>query len=57
MSQDCTNGGCGCTPNHCIRCTVNTCNHHCQDTQYCGLTSIEVGADGIGTNCRNFEKE
>ncbi len=57
MSQDCTNGGCGCTPNHCIRCTVSACHHHCQDAQYCGLSSIEVGDDGIGTNCRNFEKE
>ena len=38
--KDCTNGGCQCTPNQSISCTVNNCAHHCQDSNYCGLTSI-----------------
>lgn len=41
--KDCTNGGCQCTPNQSISCTVNNCAHHCQDSNYCGLTSIRVG--------------
>lgn len=41
--KDCTNNGCQCTPNQSINCTVNNCAHHCQDSNYCGLTSIRVG--------------
>lgn len=37
------NNGCGCTPNQSIKCTVSNCAHHCQDTQYCGLNTIQVG--------------
>ena len=39
--KDCTNNGCQCTPNQSINCTVNNCAHHCQDSNYCGLTSIQ----------------
>ena len=42
IMKDCTNGGCQCTPNQSISCTVNNCAHHCQDSNYCGLTSIQV---------------
>ena len=41
--KDCTNNGCQCTPNQSINCTVNNCAHHCQDSNYCGLSSIRVG--------------
>ena len=27
MMKDCTNGGCECTPNQSIKCTVNNCAH------------------------------
>ena len=42
MTKDCTNSGCACTPNQSIKCTVNNCAHHCQDTDYCGLNAIHV---------------
>ena len=35
--KDCTNGGCACTPNQSIQCTVNNCANHCQDQNYCGF--------------------
>mgnify|MGYP002508725343 CR=1 FL=1 len=41
MTKDCTNGGCACTPNQSIKCTVNNCAHHCQDSGYCGLNTIQ----------------
>ena len=41
--KDCTNGGCQCTPNQSISCTVNNCAHHCQDSNYCGLDSPFAG--------------
>ena len=43
MTKDCTNGGCACTPNRSIHCTVNSCAHHCKNEQYCGLDTIQVG--------------
>ena len=43
MMKDCTNSGCDCTPNQSIKCTVNNCAHHCQDSNYCGLDAIQVG--------------
>ena len=42
MNQDYTNGGQACTPNQSIKCTVNNCAHHCQDSNYCGLSAIQV---------------
>ncbi len=61
MSNACTNGGCACTPNQSIKCTVNNCAHHCQDQNYCGLTSITVGTHETNpteikcTDCQSFE--
>ena len=43
MTRDCTNGGCACKPNQSIKCTVNNCANHCQDNEYCGLNTIQVG--------------
>ena len=40
---NCTNGGCACTPNQSIKCTVSNCANHCQDSGYCGLSTIQVG--------------
>lgn len=58
MSECTTNGGCACTPNRAIHCTVSACSNHCRDSQYCGLASIEVGERGAehGTDCRSFRK-
>lgn len=61
MTKDCTNGGCACTPNQSIKCTVNNCANHCQDTQYCGLTTIQVGTHEANptmvecTDCQSFQ--
>lgn len=61
MTRDCTNGGCACTPNQSIKCTVNNCAHHCQDTQYCGLNTIQVGTHETNptmvecTDCQSFK--
>ena len=61
IMKDCTNGGCQCTPNQSISCTVNNCAHHCQDSNYCGLTSIRVGTHEANpteikcTDCQSFE--
>ena len=43
MNKDHTNGGMACTPNTSIRCTVNNCANHCQDQNYCGLTTVQIG--------------
>ena len=61
MTKDCTNGGCACTPNQSIRCTVNNCAHHCQDNDYCGLSTIQVGTHETNptmvecTDCQSFK--
>ena len=47
---NCTNGGCACTPNQSIKCTVNNCAHHCQDSGYCGLNTIQVGTHEGGVH-------
>ena len=60
MTKDCTNGGCSCTPNQSIKCTVNNCANHCQDKEYCGLTTIQVGTHESNptmvecTDCQSF---
>lgn len=41
--SNCTKDGCTCTPNRAIKCNVVSCAHHCQNEQYCGLESIQVG--------------
>jgi hypothetical protein len=44
MNKDCTNnGGCPCTPNSSVHCTVTNCANHCQDKDYCGLNSVQIG--------------
>ena len=61
MTKDCTNGGCACTPNTSVKCTVNNCAHPCQDNQYCGLTEIQVGTHEANptmvecTDCQSFK--
>lgn len=47
-------------PNQSIKCTVNNCANHCQDKDYCGLTSIQVGTHESNptmvecTDCQSF---
>ena len=59
--SNCMNDGCTCTPNRSIKCTVNTCAHHCKNEQYCGLNSILVGYHVANptldhcTVCQSFE--
>ena len=61
MTKDCTNGGCACTPNQSIKCTVNNCAHPCQDSGYCGLNTIQVGTHETNptmvecTDCQSFK--
>ncbi|MDR3729921.1 MAG: DUF1540 domain-containing protein [Oscillospiraceae bacterium] len=55
------NKDCNCTPNQSIKCTVSNCAHHCQDSQYCGLSSIQVGTHETNptkvecTDCESFK--
>ena len=59
--KDCTNGGCACTPNKSIKCSVSNCANHCQDQDYCGLNSIQVGTHEANptvvecTDCQSFK--
>ena len=61
IMKDCTNNGCQCTPNQSINCTVNSCAHHCKDSNYCGLSAIRVGTHETNpteikcTDCQSFE--
>ena len=63
MNKDCTNGGCACTPNQSIKCTVSSCAYHCQDKDYCSLTSIQVGTHEANpteskcTDCESFQRK
>ena len=43
MMKDSTNGGCACTPNQSIKCTVNNCAHHCKDLSQRQLYATCVG--------------
>lgn len=60
---DMTNGGCRCTPNRAIQCSVTQCANHCQSEQYCGLTAIKVGTHEANptkdqcTDCQSFRKK
>ena len=60
--SDHTKDGCACTPNQSIRCTVESCAHHCQGQDYCGLDSIQVGAHTCSpgadqcTDCQSFDR-
>jgi len=61
MTKDYTNGGSACTPNMSIKCTVNNCANHCQESNYCGLESIMVGTHETNptevscTDCTSFK--
>lgn len=55
MNQDCTNSGCSCTPNQCIKCGASNCAYHCRNSQYCGLCSIQVGNHNAA--CENFKEK
>ena len=58
---NCTNNGCACTPNKSIKCTVQSCAHHCKNEQYCGLDAIQVGTHEANptmdqcTDCQSFK--
>ena len=49
------------TPNESIKCTVNSCAHHCQDKNYCSLSAIQVGTHETNptevkcTDCESFK--
>lgn len=43
MKKECTNDGCSCTPNTSVKCTVSECANHCQDNEYCGLDTVQIG--------------
>lgn len=30
--------------NHCIHCTVNECEYHCSDKNYCTLDTVRIGS-------------
>ena len=48
--------------NQSIQCSVVSCAHHCQDQQYCGLDSIQVGTHECDpsrdrcTDCQSFDR-
>lgn len=57
--NDHTKGGCSCTPNTAIKCTVTACANHCSEAQYCGLDTIQIGTHGespLMTDCLSFRK-
>ena len=60
MTDHTMRGG-ACTPNASIRCNVTSCAHHCENAQYCGLNSIQVGTHEANptmdqcTDCQSFE--
>ena len=47
--------------NESIKCTVNSCAHHCQDADYCSLNAIQVGTHETNpteikcTDCESFK--
>ena len=63
MMKDQTNGGCECTPNTAIHCSVTNCAHHCKSANYCGLNAIQVGTHETNptmdqcTDCQSFAKK
>lgn len=48
--------------NECIECTVQQCQHHCGERDYCTLDAIRVGTHELNptvdqcTDCQSFEK-
>lgn len=59
--SDCKSGKC--YANKCIECTVNSCEHHCQNQNYCSLDSIRVVTHESNptevscTDCGSFVKK
>lgn len=55
--------GCHASPNHCISCTVQQCEHHCGAENYCSLDRILVGThehnptEDQCTDCKSFRKK
>ena len=49
-----------CKPNQSIKCSVSNCAYHCQDAQYCGLPTIQIGTHEANptqaacTDCQSF---
>ena len=42
MKDSNTTGECN-TPNTSVRCTVCNCANHCQNQDYCGLNTVQIG--------------
>ncbi len=49
-----------CHANHCIKCTVTSCENHCNTENYCALECIQVGTHEQHptmdqcTDCKSF---
>lgn len=47
--------------NHCIKCTVQQCEYHCTNDNYCSLDCITVGTHEMNptqdqcTDCKSFQ--
>lgn len=52
-----------CEANHCIKCTVQQCVHHCTDQNYCALECITIGTHEANptmdqcTDCKSFQRK
>lgn len=52
-----------CEANHCIKCTVQQCVHHCTDQNYCALECVTIGTHEANptmdqcTDCKSFERK
>ncbi len=50
-----------CKANHCIKCTVQQCEYHCENDNYCSLDCITVGTHELNptmdqcTDCKSFQ--
>lgn len=50
-----------CEANHCIKCSVNSCKHHCPGEDFCSLDCVTIGSHESDpamnqcTDCRSFE--
>ncbi len=51
------------TANHSIECTVDQCKHHCENQNYCTLSTIRVvthesnPTEVACTDCSSFQKK
>ncbi len=52
---------CGCEANKSIKCSVTQCKNHCQTSDYCSLSCIQVGTHEPNptmiecTDCTSFQ--